>query len=370
MKVLFLVPSLGMGGAERVTANMANYWAERGWRVAVASLAAKESDFYELHPAIERIELNVAGESKNKFAALHANWRRVRVVRRLLKTWKPQAAIGVMTTCNILLAYAGNGLPVRIVGSEHIHPPRYPVGRIWEALRHHAYGRLDAVAALTDDSARWLRAHTRVRRVDVIPNAIPWPFPANRPLLRPDDVLAGETRVLLAVGRLSFQKGFDLLVQAFSCIAPQHPEWALVILGEGEERRSLEEAVTAYNVADRVFLPGAVGNLGDWYLRADVFVMSSRFEGFGNTLAEAMAHGVPAVSFDCPTGPGAIIRHKIDGLLVPPEDIDALAMALNRMMGDEPMRRAFARKAVEARERFSMHSIAEKWERLIQEQPA
>lgn len=370
MRVLFLIPGLGMGGAERVTANMANFWAERGWRVSVASLGTNNADFYRLHPAIERIGLNVAGESRNKFAALYANWRRVRVVRRLLKTWKPQAAIGVMTTCNVLLAYAGYGLPVRIVGSEHIHPPTYPLGWVWEALRHHAYGRLDAVSALTDDSARWLRAHTRVRHVDVIPNAIPWPFPSNSPLVRPDEVLAGETRVLLAVGRLSFQKGFDWLVQAFSRIAPQHPEWALVILGEGEQRRSLEEAVTAYRLAHRVFLPGAVGNLGDWYLRADVFVMSSRFEGFGNTLAEAMAHGVPAVSFDCPTGPGEIIRHEVDGLLVSPEDIDALAMALNRMMGDETMRRAFARKAVEARERFSIHTIAEKWERLIQEQQA
>ena len=110
-----------------------------------------------------------------------------------------------------------------------------------------------------------------------------------------------------------------------------------------------------------------VGNIGEWYERADLFVMSSRFEGFGNTLAEALAHGVAAVSFDCDTGPRDIIRHEVDGLLVPPGDTVALTAALDKLMCDPALRQQFAKRAVEARARFSMERVAGMWEALFDE---
>ena len=112
---------------------------------------------------------------------------------------------------------------------------------------------------------------------------------------------------------------------------------------------------------------GRAGTGGEWYERADLYVMSSRFEGYPNTLAEAMAHGLAAVSFDCDTGPRDIIRHEVDGLLVPPGDVAALTAALDRLMDDATLRQQFAERAVDARRRFSMERIAGTWEDLFKE---
>ena len=105
--------------------------------------------------------------------------------------------------------------------------------------------------------------------------------------------------------------------------------------------------------------------MGEWYERVDVYVMGSRFEGFPLTLAEALVHGLPAVSFDCDTGPRDIIRPEVDGLLVPPGNVDALTAALDQLMADASLRVQFATRAVEARQRFSMERIARMWEELF-----
>ena len=129
----------------------------------------------------------------------------------------------------------------------------------------------------------------------------------------------------------------------------------------------IENTVKTSGLEDRVFLPGSVNNVGEWYQRADLFVMSSRFEGFGNALAEALASGLSAVSFDCDTGPRNIIRHERDGLLVPPEDTAELAAALSRLMGDASLREVYSRSAVEARDRFSLTRVTGLWEDLFEQ---
>ncbi|HVL76504.1 MAG TPA: glycosyltransferase, partial [Noviherbaspirillum sp.] len=166
-------------------------------------------------------------------------------------------------------------------------------------------------------------------------------------------------------GRLSEEKNFDLLIDVFTRLAPRHPDWDLVILGEGPERAALEGKVGIAGLRRRVFLPGRVGNMGRWYERADLYVMTSRFEGFPNTLVEAMSYGLPAVSFDCDTGPRDIIRPGIDGLLIRPGDLAALEAALGSLMTGTSERQAFARAALCTRERFSVERISSMWEQLF-----
>lgn len=294
------------------------------------------------------------------------NLRRVWALRRVLREVKPDIALAMMDKNNVLLALAANGIEeVCLIGSERTHPPQYPLGRIWEWLRRRTYRALDAVVALTRESAEWLCRTTTARHVPVIPNVVPYPLPACPPQLRPPERRPGE-RWLLAVGRLGDQKGFDLLINAFQKLASRFPLWRLFILGEGPLRGALERQVEESGLTGRIELPGRAGNVGEWYRAADLYVMSSRFEGFPNTLTEAMAHGLPAVSFDCDTGPRDIIRHEVDGLLVPAGDEDALAEALARLMADDVLRTRYAARAVEVRQRFSMERVAGMWEELFE----
>ena len=364
-RVLLLVHSLSMGGAERVAANLANHWAGKGWQVAIATFSDTVSDFYILAPEVQRIPLNVAIASPHPFAALINNLRALYRVRQLLDRWRPDIAIGIMPAANIYLALAGNGLPIRRIGSEHSHPPKLPLGKIWEKLRKFSYGFLDSVVTLTQPSADWLRTHTTARSVAVIGNPIPWPLPSHPPICSPVRFVQSNRRICLAVGRLAAEKGFDLLIKAFAQIAHVFPEWDLIIVGEGLLRPDLENQIEALNLVGRVHLPGKAGNIGDWYEAGDLFVMSSRFEGFGNTLAEAMTHGLPVISFDCETGPSDIIRQEVDGLLIPAEDVNALRDAMASMMSSENLRKEFSGHAIEARERFSLERAAVAWERLF-----
>ena len=368
MRLLIFISSMGGGGAERVSANLANYWATKGWEIAIVTLSQQRLDFYELHPAVKRVALDLAEETVNVLAVLWKNIRRVIALRRVLRQIQPDIALGMMVEANVLLALAAWGLPtLRTVGAEHTHPPQSAVGYLRDTLRSHTYGLLNAVTALSSEGKDWLKTHTNAQRIAVIPNAVTWPLPGQEPRISPNALYQSERQLLLAVGRLEAQKGFDWLIEAFSNLADKHPDWDLVILGEGSLRTTLDKQVRESGLEHRIFLPGRAGNMADWYESADLYVMSSRFEGFPMTLAEAMAHGLAAVSFDCDTGPRDIIRHEQDGLLVPPGDVAELTAALDRLMSDALTRQRFAERAVEVRERFSMERIAGMWEKLFEE---
>jgi glycosyltransferase involved in cell wall biosynthesis len=167
------------------------------------------------------------------------------------------------------------------------------------------------------------------------------------------------------MGRLSPEKGFDLLIRAFAQVAASHPDWSLQILGEGEHRPALEALVHAFQLGDRVRLPGWVDQPESLLQQAALFVLSSRYEGFPNALLEAMASGLTCISFDCDSGPVEIIRHEVDGLLVPAEDTDALARALERLMADEALRVRLALEATTVVARFGYDGVLEQWDRLV-----
>nr|WP_314624445.1 glycosyltransferase family 4 protein [uncultured Noviherbaspirillum sp.] len=368
MNLLVYLHSMNGGGAERVTANLANYWAAQGWTITIATIEPASRDFYELHPAIQRVELGLAARGNGLVEALTRNLARIRTLRGLILEVRPDAVLSMMTNANVILALACRGLPnVCAVGSERHYPGHVWLNPIWSLLRRIHYGGLQAVVAQTSECAAWILQHTRARQAPVIPNSATWPMPAQSPLVEPDKICRPGRRILLGAGRLVEQKNFAVLVEVFARIAAKHPDWDLVILGKGPLHDDLRRQAGAAGLGDRVFLPGLVGNLGDWYAQSDLYVMTSHFEGFPNTLVEALAHGVPVVSYDCDTGPRDIIRHGVDGLLIPLGDAQALHDGLDTVMGNEALRCRLAARAGEARERFSIERVAAMWEALFRQ---
>jgi glycosyltransferase involved in cell wall biosynthesis len=366
---VLVIQSLGGGGAERVTTHLSASLVEAGHEVAVATFASARLDAYPLHPDVRRIDLSPFDRRPDGTTAsgLPGNARRIRALRRTLRAVDPDVAVAMMTTSNVLLAMAAVGLRCATVGSERVHPPQLPLSRVWEGLRWFAYRGLDALVVLTGETADWARRRTLVRRTEVIPNPVVWPIPVAHGGVRPEGAIAPERRVLLAVGRLENQKGFDLLLDAYSRIAADRPDWDLVIVGEGTRRDELVRRSRALGLGGRVHLPGRAGDVEAWYRRADVFVLSSRFEGFPNTLVEAMACGRPVVSFACPTGPADIVRDGVDGLLVPAGDVAALGDALLRLADDPALRARLGAAATDVRARLSPAAVLPRWDALLRE---
>lgn len=362
--LLIFIHSLRGGGAERVVADMSAWWSACGYKVSVVTQAERDTDVYQLDERVQRHELGTAGDSGGGVRGLLANVRRVFRLRRILRREKPTVVLGMMTTSSVLAVIAAWRLGCRVIATEHAHPPSQRLPEIWQRLRQWAYPRAHTVVALTEGTADWIRQQVPGSRLAVIPNAVRWPLQDGEPVVDPP-VNKGR-RCLLAVGRLHPVKGFDRLITAFASIADRFPDWDLTILGEGPSRNELEQQIDDRALAHRISMPGRVGNIGQWYLASDLYVLSSRMEGLSNTLLEAMAAGVAPVAVDCDTGPREIIRDGIDGVLVnPPDDEDALAAHLSDLMAHPEKRQALARRAVDVRDRFSMPRIMALWGKLF-----
>ncbi|KOR31174.1 hypothetical protein TI04_02270 [Achromatium sp. WMS2] len=366
MRLLLVIESLAPGGSERVLSTVANYLALKNWEIKVVTLSSNKIGFYQLHDRIECLSLSLPGEKPSYLGIIKNNLGRILALRRILIQLKPDIAIGFMTVSNTLLALASTGLSSTVtVGTEHSYPPLENVGKIRHLISSYAYKNLSAVVTPTKEATEWLKRNTYASKVEAIPNAVPWPLPIQPPKLLPCTILDPGKKNVLAVGRLNKVKGFDLLITVFAKLAGRYSDWNLTILGEGEQRPALEKQIRDLNLSGRILLPGTVGNIADWYMRSSLCVVTSYSEGFSNAIVEAMAHSLPVVSFDCDSGPRNIIRHEIDGLLVPNGDVGALERALDRLMNEDSLRQKFGLMASEAKERFSVEKVMTMWEHLF-----
>jgi glycosyltransferase involved in cell wall biosynthesis len=195
------------------------------------------------------------------------------------------------------------------------------------------------------------------------------PVNSNQPHRPLDSFVHGVKKVILGVGRLSPEKGFAGLIAAYAALSNELRFMSqLVILGEGPERQALEQQIQVLGLVADVCLPGAAGNLSDWYEQADVFVLSSQFEGFPNALLEAQAHGAACVSFNCLSGPADLIDHGRTGFLVDPEACaPGLAKAIEELLADPERRAAMGAAAKQASARFETSKVIAQWEQLIKE---
>ncbi len=366
-RLTLVVPSLALGGAERVVARMANHWAARGDAVTVITLSTTACDTYSLDPGVTRVPLDLMRDSSSPVGALVNNLVRVRRLRAAVRQSKPDTVISFTDRMNVVALLACRPLDVDTVISERIDPSQQPVGRIWAWLRRRVYPTARALVVQTQRVRRQMESVMRGGNIYVIPNAVDVPAAGEHLTVWMNQ--STEARAVAAMGRLAPQKGFDLLIDAFARAADGHRNWSLVILGEGPERPRLEEQIRSQGLEGRVRLCGWVPDPMALLRTCDVFVLSSRFEGFPNALLEAMALGLPSISFDCPSGPAEIIRNEVDGLLVPVEDVAALATALRRVLSDDQLRTRLGTEAVRVVERFSTERYYARWDAVLRKEP-
>jgi GalNAc-alpha-(1->4)-GalNAc-alpha-(1->3)-diNAcBac-PP-undecaprenol alpha-1,4-N-acetyl-D-galactosaminyltransferase len=362
MRIMLAVSSMGAGGAERVAATLVNHWSTRDHKAALITVASSDLDFYPLDERVTRIALDLSHSSRGWRDFVIDNFERIRKLRSAIRAFAPEVIVSFLDTTNVrmLLATIGTGIPVIV--EEHTDPEQHSLGRIVKLLRWSLYKRASAVVVLTPGIAQWASRFVKKEAIHVIPNPIGQQFCKNG---NPESERDGHR--VIAIGKLEAWKGFDMLLRAFAQCAQQHPGWTLKIIGDGSKREQLQDLVAALRIADRVLWEWAVKQPEKEFHRSDLFVLSSRYEGFPMVLLEAMACGLPVVSFDCQSGPGEIIHDGEDGLLVRPNDIGALAQAMGRLMSSEDERKRLGEHAARVVERFGLARIAELWSTLFEQ---
>lgn len=359
-RLTLIIPSLTSGGAERVMTTLANAWAADGRAVTLLTLDdGSQPPFYPLDSAVKHRALGVAGASGSRVKAVTSNLRRILLVRRAISRSNPDVVLSFLDTTNVLTLLATRGLGLPVVVEEHTDPAQKRIGG-WEPLRRLLYPHASRVVLLSETARSFFGPNVRARSA-IIPNPIVVE-PPGATEFRPTG-----RRTLVAMGRFGPEKGFDLLLDAFARIAASHPEWSLTIWGDGPLRPELERQRDELRLGDRVSMPGRTTTPHAELRVADLFVMSSRREGFPMALGEAMACGLAVVSADCPSGPRQLIRHEIDGLLVAPEDPAALATGLSRAMGDDELRTRLAERAPDVLNRFGLDRVMAIWDELFAE---
>ena len=350
-KIVIITRNMVGNGAERVIAQLANYFASQEKQCSIIMLN-DDPVFYQLDPRIA--VLPVGRKSDNKVLD---KLMRYRQVRKLVLEQKPDMVLSMPEEIGVyvLLALLGTGLPVYV--SERNNPWVMPDVKVTRILRTLMYPFAKGLIFQTEMAKSFFPDSVRGKGVvlknPVDPGRIPCQYTGER------------EKVIVAAGRLSAQKNMPLLLKAFARFAPGHPEFKLRIFGEGELREELTALAASLNIGEKVEMPGRSTALLEKMNSAAMFVLSSDYEGMPNVLLEAMCMGMPCISTDCPSGgPRELIADGVNGLLVPVGDVEALHRAMERMA--EP---AFAAKMADAaygiREELTSRDVFVSWYRYL-----
>jgi len=394
LNIACLIHSLDGGGAERVMAALASRLSKRAHQVTLVTLGDGNGDRHELDSAVRRRRLDLLFQPQGLFAKLSGNRRRIAELRSVLTDISPDVVLSFCDRTNILAGFAcPKGVP--LVLSERSDPSQQNLGRTWEWLRDRSYRRAQHLVALSDTSSEHLGRRFSVP-LSVIPSAV------DVPPMRSDRELAKTNQLVIGIGRLEPEKGFDRLINAFAEADTESSEWRLRILGEGSCRDALQLQAQQLGLQDRVEFPGWVKPVWSELAAATMFVLPSRYEGFPSALLEAMVVGVPSIAVDCESGPRAILVEQqaepvvaeqaglsdqanahsglldvalpdvalpdvaLPGGLLVPNDTGSLADGMRLFMADSQSRERIAQRGIEVAQRFSWAELVSRYEAVLQ----
>lgn len=362
MRLALVISTLQAGGAERVLSLLANGFVAEGDEVLLITIAAAAgSDFYELDPRVTRLNIGTQKKSTSTLSGLLANFGRVARLRKALAAWRPDCVLSFGDRTNVLSVLAARSLGLRVIVSERSDFSACDIGGgLWEFLRKFSYPRAQVVVFQTIEVAeRFCRERVPVPFA-VIGNPIAAEFTA--PFDR--DRKNVDSPSIVAMGRLSHEKGFDILIEAFGRVATDLPDWKLVIFGEGPCRGALEALRSAVGLDSRVQLPGYTKSPARDLAKAELFVLSSRFEGMPNAMLEAMALGIPVIAVDCSAGVRELSKSGQRSLLVHPGDVFSLSEALRQLMESPAQRAELGSAGREVLAEFDAARIVARWRSL------
>lgn len=350
-KILFAIPSLGSGGAERVICTLANAMADRGYDVGILLVGNSRVHYY-LSQNVQQLSLECeARYGKSNAIARCVN--RVKDIRRALVKSKPDVVISFMSENNVDVCFAAWGLKVPVIVSERNDPSIDPASRVKQMMRRLAYCRANGFVFQTPDAQAYF--NRRIRKAScIIFNPITAQLPAAYEGAR-------EKRIV-SVGRLHKQKNFPLLIDAFEDFVGEHSDYVLEIYGEGALEEQLHQLVRSKGLEGKVVFKGFCKDVHEQIRSAAFFVMTSDFEGMPNALVEAMALGMPCISTDCRCGgPRLLIQNGENGLLIPTGQKDALLQAMKKLAIDSQYAQVLGKNAEKIKLQVDTETVVDQW---------
>lgn len=354
-RIVFFVGSIGeRGGTERVATLIANGLSRRGYEISIISLWGGLSSGYPLEPEISLHELF---RKSRKF-----KWKYFEIVRGLRKYLKERKADVLISTDTILALYsvpACAGRKVTKIAWEHFNFYADLQMKARKFARYFAARMVDAIVVLTrEDLATWKKKVSGRARIISIVNPITFP-----PIQAEDR--SWDNRLAIAVGRLTYQKGFDLLIKCWKKVADVSPDWKLQIIGEGEDEQALTRQIASEGLSEIVSILPFNQHIGEYYKKASIFCLSSRFEGLPMVLLEAQAFALPSVCFNCYTGPSEVVIPQENGFILSPDDLAGFSDRILALAGDSALRERMGRNALKKADLYHENHVLDQWEALL-----
>ena len=351
-KIVFLIADLGSGGAQRVIATLSNYWVTVGMQVEILTLENTDC-FYQLDNSV-----NVTGLKYKRFSTFFHplnsflnNLSKLYFLRKKFLHEPTSAYISFIDTTNILALIASRFLNIRLTISDRNNLSDVKLTSSWLFLRRKYYKRASCLVLQTKGVIKeYNKFNIKLPDIKIIPN----------PVLQQNRTLAvfKKENILISVGRLHKDKGFDLMIAAY---AQSKVEWPLYILGEGPERHSLELQIAEAGLQSSIFLLGNIEDVQTYYSKAAIFLFTSKTEGMPNALLEAMSFGCACISMDCPYGPSEIIDHYKDGILIPHGNIAFFAESLASLVKNKELLSALSKESIQKSSNYSIDKISNMW---------
>ena len=353
-KIMFYINAINGGGAERVMVNLAKFFSEVGYETI---LVTSFQDIWE-YPVAQTIKRLNLDKEEIKQSRLARNLRRILKLRKFCKEEKPDILISFMAEPNFRAVLATRGLPVKTLVSVRNDPNKEYAGKIGAFVGKVLLPIADGCVFQTREAQEWFPKKLQ-KKSKIIYNAVKKDFyhierKPNR----------GE---IVTCGRLTEQKNHAMLISAFAEVVKQHPYAILKIYGEGPLRDTLQQQINATGLQDKAFLMGATNNVEKALKTADLFVLSSDYEGMPNALMEAMAVGVPCLSTDCPCGgPRELIKNEKEGILVPVGNVNEMENAISSILNNSDKLDEMGLNAKCRADFFKPNVILKEWKEYIE----